>query len=451
MKTLHLIGLGTGNENFLTKEAESILKNAEIIFGAKRILEIAGNSLSQSQSVGRQAETSENSGENLPKTEPLYRAEEIFSYLKENPQYQNVAIVFSGDVGFFSGASAFYEQQTEEWEIRVIPGISSAVYFAAKLQKSWQNWKFLSLHGSKCNTIEQIRKNPACFFILSGAEDVKSLAEKIQKAVKNKILSEIKCWLGKNLSYNDEKITCCKFSKGEESACQFDFSQGKAQNDKGLFVLLVENECAKYQPVTPSLNDEDFIRTEKIPMTKKEVRRLSLATLGLSESSVLYDIGSGTGSVTVEAARIATEGHVFAVECKKEAFELTKKNVEKFCLENVTPILGNAPECLKADGNSEVSKEIPAPTHVFIGGSKGNLSEIVNFSLQKNPRARIVANFVSLENLCEMQSLLKNLESENKIKDVEIIQVAVSHAEKTGGFHLMKAQNPVYIVGFSGS
>ena len=77
-------------------------------------------------------------------------------------------------------------------------------------------------------------------------------------------------------------------------------------------MLLVENECAKYQPVTPSLNDEDFIRAEKIPMTKKEVRRLSLATLGLSESSVLYDIGSGTGSVTVEAARIATEGHVFA-------------------------------------------------------------------------------------------------------------------------------------------
>ena len=114
MKTLNLIGLGTGNENFLTKEAESILKNAEIIFGAKRILEIAGNSLSQSQSVGRQAETSENSGANFPKTEPLYRAEEIFSYLKENPQYQNVAVVFSGDVGFFSGASAFYEQQTGE-------------------------------------------------------------------------------------------------------------------------------------------------------------------------------------------------------------------------------------------------------------------------------------------------------------------------------------------------
>ena len=184
--------------------------------------------------------------------------------------------------------------------------------------------------------------------------------------------------------------------------------------------------------------------TKKIPMTKSEIRQISLATLGLSNSSIIYDIGSGTGSLTVEAARIATEGQVFAVDSNDLAFSLTKENVEKFCLENVTCILGSAPEILKNVNN------LSNPTHAFIGGSKGNISEICDFLLQKNPKIRIVANFVSLENLCEMQNLLKKLESENKIENVEIKQIAVSKAEKLGEFHLIKAQNSVFVVSFSG-
>ena len=463
MKSIHLIGLGTGSENFLTQEAKSVLENAQIVFGAKRILEIAVQSFGKTDSAG----TAGNS-KKLPATEAIYSAKEVFSYLQENPQYQNVAVVFSGDVGFFSGAASFYEKfrteskeienhaeknadSADKWEISVIPGISSAVYFASKLQKSWQNWKFLSLHGAKCSTIEQIRKNPACFFILSGAKDAESVFQKITAAVKNGVLHSVKCWLGENLSYPDEKISFLEFEnpqKGGDFNPAEEFLASIQEKSSSLFVLLVENEGAKSTSVMSSLNDEDFIRAEKIPMTKKEIRRLSLSALSLSESSVLYDIGSGTGSVTVEAARLLTEGHVFAVECKEEAFELTKKNIEKFCLENVTCILGNAPDCLKNEGNS--MQNPPAPSHVFIGGSRGNLSEIVNFALQKNPRVKVAANFVSLENLCEMQAVLKNLESENKIEDIEIMQVAVSRVEKTGGFHLMKAQNPVYIVSFSG-
>jgi len=467
-KQLTLIGMGTGSENFLTIEAESALRKAQIIFGAKRILEIAENSLRSGFSEERQAE----SGKNLPKSEPLYRAEEIFSYLKENPQYEKASVVFSGDVGFFSGAETFFsflgtaDKSSEkvkpevcDWEINVIPGISSAVYFASKLQKSWQNWKFLSLHGAKCNAIGQIRKNPGCFFILSGIEDVRNLGKMLEKAIKNRVIPEVNCYLGSNLSYDVEKIIQISpeklaFYQEKENSEADNLNSARAVSKtaqttanlsdntlkNSLFVLLVENEGAKSQPVMPFLNDEDFIRGEKIPMTKKEVRRLSLASLGLSETSIFYDIGSGTGSVTVEAARIATEGHVFAVECSEEAFELTKKNVDKFCLENVTCILGKAPECL----------DFPSPTHVFIGGSKGNLREIVEFVLKKNPKVRIVANFVSLENLCEMQNLLKSLEEEDRIENAEITQLAVSHAERTGDFHLMKAQNPVYIVSFSG-
>jgi len=424
-KHLTLIGIGVGNEILLTEKAKSALLKVQIVFGAKRLLCSVQKILS-----------SKNGSESVH-TEELYRAVDIASFLSENPDFTNVAVVFSGDTGFFSGASGFFKETSvffDGWILEIINGISSAVYFASKLQKSWQGWKFLSLHGAKCNFIEEIRKNPACFFILSGVEDVKSLGEKLERAEKNKILSEIKCYLGSNLSYPDEKILQLTPSKLKN------FEEVKKST---LYVLLVEHEGAKKQSVLPILHDEDFIRLEKIPMTKQEIRQISICALGLSEHSVFYDIGSGTGSVTVEAARIATEGQVYAIDCSEEALLLTQRNVEKFCLENVSCILS---EAVKAFEN----ENLPPPSHAFIGGSKGNLVGICQILLQKNPSVKIVANFVSIEGICEMQAFLKSAEASGIIENVEIRQIAVSRALKAGEFNLMKAQNPVWVVSFSG-
>lgn len=489
-KHLFLVGLGMGDENFLTAQAKNALREAQIIFGGERILEIARKILLEE---GNPSENAEAPSKKIP-FEPIYRAEEIFAYLSGHLDFSCVAVVFSGDTGFFSGAAAFCERflvkpgmtevkpgmtetlnsgMTEagaDWEISLLPGIASPLYFASKLHKSWQKWKMLSLHGAKCNTIEQIRKNPACFFILSGIEDVRMVGKKIEKALENGVISSVKCYLGSNLSYDVEKIIQIQ----PEEMSDFQESVGnaeiKAKSDRNsskinetadrsgakspqssLFVLLVENENALNESESPNLKDEDFIRAEKIPMTKKEVRQLSIAELGLSKSSVVYDIGSGTGSITVEAARIAVEGQVIAVDSNSDALALTKKNAEKFCLENVTFLQGSAPDCLK-------NAELPPPSHVFIGGSRGNLAEIIQFALEKNPSVRIVANFVSLENLTEMQNCLKNLEEGSfieadcgkiHIENLEIKQISVSRAEKAGNFHLMKAMNPVWIVSFS--
>jgi precorrin-6Y C5,15-methyltransferase (decarboxylating) len=424
-KHLTLIGIGAGNETLLTEKAKSALLQAQIVFGARRLLCSVQEILN-----------SKNASE-FARTEELYRADEIASFLSENPEFTKAAVVFSGDTGFFSGAGAFFKESIsffDGWNLEIVNGISSAVYFAAKLQKSWQGWKFLSLHGAKCNFIEEIRKNPACFFILSGAEDVKSLGGKLERAEKNKILSGVKCWLGSDLSYPDEKILQLTPSELKN------FEEVKKST---LYVLLVEHEGAKKQSVLPILHDEDFIRLEKIPMTKQEIRQISICALGLSEHSVFYDIGSGTGSVTVEAARIATEGQVYAIDCSEEALLLTQRNVEKFCLENVSCILGEAVKALE-------NRNLPAPTHAFIGGSKGNLVEVCKILLQKNPSVKIVANFVSIEGICEMQSFLKSAENSGMIENIEIRQIAVSRALKAGEFNLMKAQNPVWVVSFSG-
>ena len=107
------------------------------------------------------------------------------------------------------------------------------------------------------------------------------------------------------------------------------------------------------------MRDEEFIRGA-VPMTKSEVRAVSISKLELEEDSVVYDVGAGTGSVSVEAAGAAKKGRVFAIEKKKEAVELLYANKNRFGRDNMTVIEGTAPSALK---------ELPAPTHVFLGGT----------------------------------------------------------------------------------
>lgn len=435
-KILSLIGIGMGNKKNLTNEAEDILKGADVIFGARRMLETA--------------RTLDYSPDSLkPEFVPLYKHEEIFTYLEENKQYKKAAVMFSGDTGFYSGAEAFFEESEQKggqlnlfyrnevkgWQINVLPGISSAIYFASKLNKSWHKWKMLSLHGCKCNIIEEIRKNPACFFILSGESDVNMIAEKIEEAEQNRLLSDVSCFLGENLSYGVEKII--HFN----SVSEMKNYRSEGVLPKNLCVLLIENNKNEKESLLPLLSDEDFIRKEKIPMTKKEIRQLSLCALRLSKNSVVYDIGSGSGSITVEAARIADEGRVFAIDVSEEAYFLTQKNVSKFSLMNVTCLLGSASDIIRKE-------KLPLPTHAFIGGSRGSISDLCHILIERNPDVRIVANFVSLEGLCDMKECLKSLEKEGIKRKVEIKQISVAAAEQAGKFHLMKAQNPVWIVSF---
>ncbi|MBE7722237.1 precorrin-6Y C5,15-methyltransferase (decarboxylating) subunit CbiT, partial [Lacrimispora indolis] len=183
------------------------------------------------------------------------------------------------------------------------------------------------------------------------------------------------------------------------------------------------------------MRDELFIRGD-VPMTKSEVRAVSISKLELDQDSVLYDIGAGTGSVSIEASRYLTGGRVYAVEKKAEAIELIKANKEKFAADCLEIVEGAAPEAL-------VSLE--APSHVFIGGTSGSMDKVLSLVLKKNPGARIVINAIALESLSEIISWLK----EHSVP-AEIVQVQVSRGRKAGDYHLMMGQNPVYVVSFGG-
>lgn len=184
------------------------------------------------------------------------------------------------------------------------------------------------------------------------------------------------------------------------------------------------------------MRDTCFIRGA-IPMTKSEVRAVSLSKLELDRDSIVYDVGAGTGSVTVEAARIAEHGHVYAFEQKAEGCELIEANCRKFGVTNVTVVPGKAPESMQG---------FPAPDQVFVGGSSGNLEEILDLALRLNPSVKIVVNVIALESLSGVLDYFKSRQMEP-----EVVCVQVSRAEKRGAYHLMQGQNPVYILTAKGA
>ena len=167
-------------------------------------------------------------------------------------------------------------------------------------------------------------------------------------------------------------------------------------------------------------------------MTKQEVRAAALAKLAAEPADTLWDVGAGTGSVSVELALAAPEGQTFAVECKPEACGLIRANREKFSAWNLQLIAGRAPDALR---------ELPPPDGVFIGGTQGGMAEIVDIILQKNANARICVTAIALETLSAAVAAL----TEHGLS-AHVTQIAVSRSKPAGKLHLLTATNPIFLI-----
>jgi len=318
-------------------------------------------------------------------------------------------------------------------EITVEPGISSIAYFCAKLGVSWEDARLLSLHGKQDNLIAAVRDHKKILALTGNAESVRAIGEKLTEYG----YGDLQVALGEELSYPSEKIT-----KGTaRKLCAYEGGS--------LSVLYIENPDGGKRQVTGGICDSKFLRGE-VPMTKEEVRSVSLAKLGLKKDSVVYDVGAGTGSVSVEAALLSCEGYVYAIERKKEAAELIEKNKRQFGTENLTVIEGSAPDALEG---------LQAPDCVFIGGSGGHLREIVQIILEKalkdrQPEAcgqiRFVLNAISLDTVSEAMSVLAELKKDERfsVENEEIAQISVAKSKSVGGHHMMMGQNPIYVMSF---
>lgn len=391
-KKISIIGIGMDGISTLTRAAEKAVQAAELLIGASRMLE-------PFKSLGKSFYEE-------------YRSAEIIRYI-EKSSAQRIAVLMSGDCGFFSGAERLREHFSAS-ETEIICGISSPVYFCSKLGLRWNDMCFVSLHGKYGNISRIASAHEKVFFLLGGDFDAAGVCRRLCEYG----LGEINVYIGENLGYPDERI-----SMGRAG----DFLDFKAS---ALSVMITVNQDSE-KFLKTGIPDKEFIRG-KIPMTKSEVRGTAVSKLEIRKDDICWDIGSGTGSVSVEMAMRCENGKVYAVEKKAEAAELTKQNSLKFCCDNIEVINSEAASAVEA---------LPVPDCVFVGGSGGELREIIHGAYRKNNNVRIVVTAVTVESLSRCTEVFNDLGIA-----ADITQVSVTRTEKIGDHTMFRAENPVFII-----
>lgn len=410
-----LAGIGMGSKVGQTQEVQYAIETADILLGAERMIERYSAKIEK---------------------RPYYMTEQILPYLEQLQENGitaqkdplRVTVLFSGDTGFYSGCRKLYVALQEavaigalNAEVRILPGISSVATLAARVGESYEDAAILSMHGKKLNRLSTtVESHEKVFLLTSGNEDIRKIGRSLAEAG----LTDCEVTVGYQLSYPEESIRILTPGQCEEIT------------GEGLYTCLIRNPHWQPERLTHGRADICFLRDAKTPMTKEEVREVSICKLHLTQNAVIYDIGSGTGSVAIEIAGVPGRVQVYAIERKPEAVELLRKNRAHFHMDNIQIIEAPAPEGLE---------ELPVPTHAFIGGSGGRLLDILQVLYRKNPHMRIVINAISMETIAELKEVLDTF----PVEEEEILQMQVSRVKKLLSYHLPQAENPVWICSFT--
>ncbi len=398
-----LAGYGPGSDTTVTSEVMRAIEKADAVFGAGRLI----------------------SGLNVPKKYDMYLAKDIIPVLENDKDIHKAVILFTGDSGFFSGAAKMLTE-LRAWDadadIEILPGISSVSVLAARLGINYNEAVAYSIHGRKDPKtlgilMDKIMHSKHVFVLVSGDEDIRDVgSELVGRGI------ECRMDLGIDLTYPGEQVITVR----PEEAADFE--------SEGIIVAHIFNEKATKRRVMNVLRDDAFMR-DKVPMTKENVRHLSLIELDIRRGDIVYDIGGGTGSISIEAAVLDPSVSIYTFEKKKEACDLIRANIRRHGADNVTLIEGEVPDSL--DG-------IEDPDRVFIGGSSGRLREIVDAVRSRRRGIRYVINAITEKTMDETMHIIDEYDA----ADVRIMQIAVSTMDLTSDDHQLKANNPVMIYSF---
>ena len=392
MQTVTLIGMGASADT-LTAEAREALGRAELVAGAQRLLDALPAGVT---------------AERVPAVRPA-------DVLAAVAGAQNAAVLYSGDTGFYSGAAGLLARLKEAGiPARVLPGLSSVQMLAAALGRPWQDWNLVSAHGRPCDPVAAVCGGRAAFFLTgTGESGPAALCAQLTAAG----LGTLPVTVGENLGLASRRIFAGT-------------AAGAAGERFGPLAVLLAEPAFRLPARTPGWPDETFVRAEGVPMTKRAVRAQVLAQLALCPGETVWDVGAGTGSVSLEMAYANGGAPVWAVERLPEACAVLEANRRRLGGWNVRPVSGEAPAALAG---------LPAPDAVFIGGTRGRLGPILDAALAANPAARICLTAIALESLaaaldaCAARGL-----------EAEITQIAAAHA--AGRPHLLRAANPVFLI-----
>ena len=400
MKTVYLIGCGPGNPDVLTSEAKHAIEKSRLLLGASRLLEPYA-------ALG------------IP-MKALVLARDISQEIHKS-DVGTISVLLSGDPGFYSGAKNLY-QLLNDCKVITLAGISSVNYFCAKLHKDWQDAALFSAHGRTCNVIGEVQTHRKCIFLTGGRQKAQEYCRLLTEAG----YGALPACAGERLSYPEERLI--RSTAEELSREQFE----------DLTILMIENpNPIQWVPSAPVLSDEDFQRGN-VPMTKESVRLAVIGALQLRETDTVWDIGAGTGSVSVACALAVRRGTVISVEQRPEAAELIQSNRERFGVSNLHIIKGHAPEALR---------NLPRPDRMFIGGSSGSMRSIFDAALRENPSLRIVLTAATLEGLTDGLQCMRDF----SLDGVDVLQLTAARARELGRYHLMSGENPVWILSGTGN
>ncbi len=423
IRHLILAGVGTGSAALMTSEVAEAIRDADAVFGAGSVISAAFTAV--------YGTTSPEGKVRVPKRYDHYLAKDIIKVLSGEVNITRAVILFSGDSGFYSGA-ALCQKELAKWDpdarLEVLPGISSVSYLAARVGRSYDDARIVSIHGRNSlhniyQLVDTIRHNCKTFALVSNDEDVRSIAKMLLEHDLNPGII-----IGRNLSSEDE-------GDMREEIREISVNDALEYTGPGRITVLFINDFPDKSRIAPRIWDKDMIRG-KTPMTKEVVRHESIARLELCAGDRVYDIGGGTGSIACEIASYDPAIEVITIERDKDACELIRKNIRKHHLGNVTLIEDDAVHALNG---------LPAPDCAFIGGSGGKLTEIVKSLTGDGKSVRIVINAVT----SKTADLVPKLMDEIGAKSKRAVKLTVTDLQPDGSDTGAAANNPITIFSFT--
>ncbi len=400
-KAVTVIGIGDDGCLSLTSRAMNAVASAAVLIGGERHLaffpEFSGTKISLKKSFT-----------------------ELLNQLPDLSAEQNVCILASGDPLFFGIGGKVIEKIGAD-HVEIIPQPSSMQWAFAKVGLKWDDAGLLSVHGrSPEGFLTRLRRyaKVACF------TDKDNSPSRLAAHMIEHGQVDWQAWVCENLGGTSERIR--KFTLDDLAVCD-DIST--------LNVLILQRTNASWcLPTTiPFLHEDAFAKRmpKKGLITKREIRMLSIAAMNLNPQSVIWDIGAGSGSVSIEAAMIAYEGRAYAIEVDPEGVEICHENLKTFAVDNVRVIQGRAPEALA---------DLETPDAVFIGGSKGSMKEIIELSLERlRPGGKLVVNAITLENVSEAYGAFREM---GLMPEVTLLNIA--RGEPLARYLRYEALNPIH-------
>lgn len=394
--TIYLIGAGIeGQEGFSAKALE-IIATAGLLIGRQRHLD----------------RFPDVKGQKVVLPEPP----ELLELLKTTDQ--QAVVLASGDPNFF-GVGRFLLRNLPKERLEIFANVTSMQYAFARIKEPWDDAIFLSVHGRGMGrAIDKIvASEKACVL----TDEVNTPAA-VARELLERGAEGYDAWVCEDLGMETEKFTRTTV-KGLLTL---------QHSELNILILIRTYEPNLVQYPLIGIDDDQFASLKKL-FTRQEVRAVTLAKLKLQNDQILWDIGAGSGSISIEASNLIPNGKLFAVEKNSQYLPLLKQNLEKFCARNVKPVEADAPDGLD---------DLPDPDRVFIGGAGGNLEEIIEqVDRRLKSDGMIVLNAVTLD------TLTKSIEAlEYHGYQVEVTCVNVSRTRPLTEYKMFEAHDPVYIV-----